>query len=56
MKKATRRTKAGSSSKRAGADQGVHVQVLPEILAPGVQHQGGGDLPTEPARIGAEFE
>jgi len=40
----------------AGADQRVHVQVLPEILAPGVQHQGSGDLPTEPTRILAELE
>jgi len=41
---------------RARTDQRVYVQVLPEILAPGVQHQGGGDVPTEPARILAELE
>jgi len=34
----------------------VHVQVLGEGLAPGVQHEAGGDLAAEPARVGAELE
>ena len=43
-------------AERAGGDEAVHVQVLGERLAPGVQHQGGGDLAAEPARVLAELD
>lgn len=32
------------------------MQVLGERLSPGMQDQGGGDLPAQPARIGAKFD
>ena len=44
------------SMQRPGTDQSMDMQVLAKVLAPGMQHQGGGDLPTEPAWIGTEFE
>jgi hypothetical protein len=40
----------------AGGDEGVDVQVLGERLAPGVQHQGGGDGPACPTRVLAELD
>ena len=39
----------------AGGHQAMQVQVLGERLAPGVQHEGSGDVAAEPARVGAEL-
>ena len=33
----------------------MQMQMLTERLAPGVQHQGGGNGPAQPARVGAEL-
>ena len=39
----------------AAGDERVHMQVLGEGLAPGVQHEGGGDLAAGPSRVAAEL-
>ncbi len=43
-------------AQRAAADQRMHVQMLIELLAPGMQHQGGGDFAAEPAWVAPELE